>query len=61
MLTVRVRSPAFHVSQCHGLQTLDFYRTESRDADSVVLRCLKHRHGRPVDSRLRFDRALQRA
>lgn len=30
------------------------------DAEAVTLRCLKHRHGEPMDIALRFERRLQR-
>ncbi len=44
----------------YGADTAYALTPNPRDPESVTLRCLKHRHGEPVDTALCFDRRLQR-
>ena len=44
----------------YGADTAYALTPDPRDPESVTLRCLKHRHGEPVDTALCFDRRLQR-
>ncbi len=44
----------------YGCDTAYVLVPDSKDDELVVLRCLKHRHGEPIDIPLRFEKRLQR-
>ena len=44
----------------YGADTPYVLVPDCNDPELVTLRCLKHRHGEPVDIALHFDRRLQR-